>query len=132
MRDWRCESDSAPLNWRTPIKRFRWKIRERKRAEETLRKSDEKFRQLADNITDVFWMTSPDMQESYISPAYEKVWDRSMESLYADPHQWVEAMLPEEREKVFAALACGLGADRSSVSVGVSNLASRRHDSLAR
>jgi nitrate/nitrite-specific signal transduction histidine kinase len=35
---------------------------ERKRGEETLRRSEEKFRQLADNISDVFWMTSPDLK----------------------------------------------------------------------
>jgi PAS domain S-box-containing protein len=90
---------------------------ERKLAEEALRDSDEKFRQLAENITDVIWMTSPDMQKfDYISPAYERVWGRSVASLHADPHQWAEAILPEERERVFAAFT-GLTADNSSVSV---------------
>jgi two-component system, cell cycle sensor histidine kinase and response regulator CckA len=79
---------------------------DRKRAEETLRESEEKFRQLADNITDVFWMTSPDLQIiHYISPGYELVWGRSTESLYHRPHQWVEAILPEDRERVFAVFA---------------------------
>ena len=38
----------------------RKEMAERGRAEETLRESDEKFRQLAGNITDVFWVTSAD------------------------------------------------------------------------
>ena len=76
---------------------------ERKRTEESLRQSEEKFRQLASNITDVFWMTSPDQKEVlYVSPGYELIWGRSAESLYANPHQWAEAILPEERGRVFA------------------------------
>ncbi len=51
---------------------------EQKRAVEELRDSEEKFRQLAENISDVFWMTSPDLQQVlYVSPAYERVWGRS-------------------------------------------------------
>lgn len=58
---------------------------EHQRAEKRLRESDEKFRQLAENITDVFWMTTPDMQEVlYASPAYEKLWGRTLKSLHAD------------------------------------------------
>jgi two-component system, cell cycle sensor histidine kinase and response regulator CckA len=76
---------------------------ERKRGEETLRQSEEKFRQLADNISDVFWMTSPDLKViHYVSPGYELIWGHSTESLYAKPQQWVEAILPEEREGVLA------------------------------
>ena len=75
---------------------------EHQRAERTLRESEEKFRQLAENIADVFWMTSPDMQKiHYVSPAYERIWGRSVESLYANPHQWADAILPEDRERVW-------------------------------
>ncbi len=85
---------------------------DRKRAEETSRESEEKFRQLADNITDVFWVTSPDLKAiHYISPGYELVWGRSTESLYSHPHQWLEAILPEERERVFGVFAGLMGSE---------------------
>jgi len=84
---------------------------ERKRAEETLRESEEKFHQLADNITDAFWIRSPDMRVvHYVSPAYERTWGRSTQSLYANPHQWADAILPEDRERVLAMFATLTGA----------------------
>jgi two-component system, cell cycle sensor histidine kinase and response regulator CckA len=82
---------------------LRTEVIDHRRVEETLRESEEKFRQLAANITDVFWVTSPDLKTMhYISPGYELIWGRSTESLYANPHQWVECILPEERERIFA------------------------------
>ncbi|HMJ04638.1 MAG TPA: response regulator [Chthoniobacterales bacterium] len=79
---------------------------ERKRAEETLRVSEEKFLQLAANVSDVFYITSPNLRElHYASPAYEQVWGRSLASLHANPMQWGEAILPEDRAATFAAFA---------------------------
>jgi PAS domain S-box-containing protein len=84
-------------------------------AQEKLRTSDEKFRQLADNITDVFWINAPDMQRMhYVSPAYEQIWGHSVDSLYANPNQWSEAILPEERKRVYATFS-RLAADEPSV-----------------
>jgi PAS domain S-box-containing protein len=84
---------------------------ERTRAESALRQSEEKFRQLADNIPEVFWMTTCDASEIvYVSPAYENIWGRSVESLYAHPQDWMDAILPEDRAMVagtFAKLASG-------------------------
>ena len=86
-------------------------ITARKQAETALRESNEKFRQLAENITDVFWIRSPDMRElQYISPAFERIWGRSRESLHANPQQWADAILPEDRERVRAAFATLTGA----------------------
>ena len=76
-------------------------ITERKRTEEALRESEEKFLQLADNITDVFWIASTDRKTiHYVSAGYELIWGRSRESLRDDPRQWVEGILPEDRERV--------------------------------
>jgi PAS domain S-box-containing protein len=83
---------------------LRNEIEERKRAEETLRESEEKFLQLADNITDVFWITSPGREKIfYVSHAYESIWGRSVAELYAHPQQWLETILPSDRDRVLAA-----------------------------
>jgi PAS domain S-box-containing protein len=83
---------------------LRNEIEERKRAEETLRESEGKFHQLADNITDVFWITSPDREKIfYASHAYETIWGRPVAELYAHPQQWLEAILPSDRDRVLAA-----------------------------
>jgi len=78
----------------------------RKQTENALRESNEKFQQLADNITDVFWVRSPDLSEvQYVSPGFERIWGRSVASLIANPQQWADFILPEDRERVLAAFA---------------------------
>jgi PAS domain S-box-containing protein len=80
-------------------------ITERKRVAHTLQESELKFRQLAENITEVFFLVSADGKETlYISPAYETVWGRSCESLYARPSSWLEAVHPEDVENLLSAL----------------------------
>ncbi len=80
--------------------------RERLRAEETLRESDGRFRQLAENIRNVFWMVSPKGDEIlYISPAYEEIWGRTCRSLSERPRSWPEAIHPEDRGRVAATFA---------------------------
>jgi PAS domain S-box-containing protein len=77
---------------------------DKKRAIEALRESQERFQQLAENIREVFWMTNPEKTEMiYISPAYESIWGRSCGSLYASPRSWLEAIHPEDRDRVLQA-----------------------------
>jgi len=66
-------------------------------SEQQLKQSEYQFRQLAETIQDVFWIISPDGNELiYISPAYEKVWGRSCESLYNNSKDWMNAIHPDD------------------------------------
>jgi PAS domain S-box-containing protein len=80
-------------------------ITARKHNEEALHESQQRFRQVVENIQEVFWMT--DLAENrilYISPGYEKVWGRSRDSLYASPSAWADALHPEDRYRVLSGI----------------------------
>ncbi|MEB3282398.1 MAG: PAS domain S-box protein [Lyngbya sp.] len=81
-------------------------ISDRKRTQEALRQSEERFRQMAENIEDVFWVVEmQDYKVLYVSPAYEQLWGHSCESLYANPYQWMETIHPDDRQTVQAAFS---------------------------
>jgi PAS domain S-box-containing protein len=69
------------------------------------KQSEEKFRQLAENIQEVFFLETLDGQQLfYISPTYEKVWGRSCQSLYENPTSWLEVVHPDDLDRVRAAV----------------------------
>ncbi len=83
-------------------------VTERKKAEQDLRESEERLRQIAENIKEVFWVGSPDWKEVYyISPAYENIWGRSCDSLYAKPQSWLESIDEEDKAKVISTISEG-------------------------
>lgn len=77
----------------------------RKQAEAALRASEERFRELAENIHEVFWIADPTRERVfYVSPGYEKYWGRSCESLYRSPKSWLDAIHREDRARVVRAM----------------------------
>jgi PAS domain S-box-containing protein len=81
-------------------------ITKRKQTEQALQTSEERFRQLTENIDEVFWLMEPGSDEIlYVSPAYERIWGRTCASLYQNPASRLEAIHPDDLEqsrKVFA------------------------------
>lgn len=76
-------------------------IEDHRRAEEALRESEEKFRQIAENIREVFWMATPPIDKLlYISPAYETIWERPLEALSTAPRSFLDVIHDGDRERV--------------------------------
>ena len=97
----RVEERTAELS--KLVEQMKVEISQRQQAEAALRSSEEKFRQLAENIHQVFWMTSSDRRQMlYVSPAYEKLWGRSRASLYEQPDSWIEFVHPCDRANIEA------------------------------
>ena len=80
-------------------------ISDRKKMEAALQEQTELFRQMAENIDEVFWMTGAEHTILYVSPAYERIWGQSCGSLYANPNSWVDAIHPEDRQRILASAA---------------------------
>ena len=77
---------------------LKWEITEKKRAIGWLRESEERFRQMAENIEEMFWTANSDLSEIlYVSHTYEKIWGRSCDSLYASPRSFMDAIHPDDR-----------------------------------
>ncbi|MCX6217436.1 PAS domain S-box protein [Spirosoma sp.] len=73
-------------------------VTERKIAEDALRESERRFREIAENVDEIFWIHSAEPFELlYVNPAYERVWNASCQSLYDDPWSFMEAILEEDK-----------------------------------
>ncbi len=78
-------------------------VTDRKRAEQELRDRDERFRQLAENIREVFFVVDVGLTETlYINPAYETIWGRTCQSVYEDPRSFIAPIPEEDRAGLFA------------------------------
>ena len=63
--------------------------------------SEERFKQITDHIRDVFFLFDLLAEKFlYISPGYTNLFERSMDSLYADPKTWMEIIHPDDLEHI--------------------------------
>jgi PAS domain S-box-containing protein/diguanylate cyclase (GGDEF)-like protein len=89
--------------------RLEAEVNQHNRAQESLIESEKRFREMAENIRDVFFLIDAHSNRIlYISPAYAEVWGRSCESVYADPEAWTEAIHPEDRATTYENFKAGM------------------------
>jgi len=78
---------------------------ETQRQKTILGKSEERFQQMAENIQEIFWMMDPKTKEAtYVSPAFERICEIPLESIYSDPTSYRELIHPADRQRVLCAL----------------------------
>ena len=76
-------------------------ISDRVRLEEELREREQRFRQMAENIQEMVWMTDPKRGEVlYVNHAYEDIWGQPPDDLYQNPQSFLDAIHPEDRDRV--------------------------------
>jgi PAS domain S-box-containing protein len=76
---------------------------ERQQTERALGEQEDLYSQLTENLQEVLWIGSPDWQRVwYVNRAYERLWDRSCQSLYDRPMSWLDAVVEEDRPRVLA------------------------------
>ncbi|MBM0744862.1 PAS domain-containing protein (plasmid) [Phormidium sp. CLA17] len=88
-------------------KQLEAEIKDRRQAQIALQESEEKFRQLAENIEQVFWIRRPDGQILYLSPAFEQVWGQSCQQWLHDRSLWAASIHPDDRTRVLEAQKLG-------------------------
>jgi diguanylate cyclase (GGDEF)-like protein/PAS domain S-box-containing protein len=84
--------------------------------EESLRSSEARFRQMAENIREVFFLVDAASHDIlYISPAYERIWGRSGADLTASAQLWLQDIHPDDRVLVAEMYEAGLRTGRFEV-----------------
>ena len=75
----------------------------RKQAETALRETQERFRELAENIQGVFWLR--DLKSGrvvYVSPAFDVIWGRPRQALLDRPELWGECVHLDDLDRALA------------------------------
>ncbi|MFL6678271.1 MAG: response regulator, partial [Burkholderiaceae bacterium] len=82
-----------------------WYRAQLERERGALRESEERFRQMAESIGDVFWLSDPRRRLAlYISPAFERIWQMPVSEIYADWRAWLRHVHEDDREPLRQAM----------------------------
>ncbi|HEY5914816.1 MAG TPA: PAS domain S-box protein [Verrucomicrobiae bacterium] len=81
-------------------------IEKHKEIAQFLRETLGLFRQVTENIADVFWVTNATRTKvEYVSPEFEKLWGEACATLMEAPDTWLARVHPEDRERVTRAIS---------------------------
>ncbi|HEX8394555.1 MAG TPA: PAS domain S-box protein [Longimicrobium sp.] len=61
-----------------------------------VRESERRFRDIAENVRDIFWTASPTGELLYVSPAFERIFGVPADTLIAHPLRFAELLHPED------------------------------------
>ncbi len=76
------------------------------RIVQAARESEERFREITEHVPGVLWVYDCRMERRvYVSPSYESIWHRSLDTLLAEPSEWVDAIHPSDRARFGEAVA---------------------------
>jgi PAS domain S-box-containing protein len=72
---------------------------DRVEREQAVRERERRFRLIAERIDEVIYLANTDFTEVlYVNPAYETIWGRPRDDLYADARKFIEAIDARDRE----------------------------------
>jgi len=84
--------------------RLQSEMEEHKETAVRLRETLELFRQVTENITEVFWVTDPaKTRVNYVSRGFERVWGQPRQTIYTSPATWLEGVYVADRPRVMHA-----------------------------
>lgn len=76
-------------------------VMERDRLMTQIQDSEEKLRQITENMDEVFWLEAAgEARVLYVNPAFEKVWGQSCTALYEDPSLFISSVHPDDRDQM--------------------------------
>jgi PAS domain S-box-containing protein len=80
-------------------------VTERTQTEASLRESEARFQEMANNIAEIFWRMDARTQEvTYVNPAYATITGHDIETLRSNPSFYRELIHPEDRVRVLSRL----------------------------
>jgi diguanylate cyclase len=97
------ENGSLNLELQNRARQLQEEIAQRERATSGLRASEERFRQLAENIQDAFFIATGDLRELlYLSPAYSQTWGQGRPDAAGCIETLMTSIHPRDTERVRA------------------------------
>ena len=89
--------------------RVRARTAELEKSRAALARSEEQFRQMANSIEEAFWLIDAQTWKIlYVSPAFDRIWNRSAKALGGHVSGWLASIHPEDRERVAKSFAQGM------------------------